>query len=64
MTLLNFNLFFLLKLFFQIAIEYYESIKSERYLIFKNKTQSLLMKPNVVKAMNSAHVQDMKVEQE
>ncbi len=39
---------------YDIAIEYYESIQNERYLILKNKTQSLLLKQNVNKAMHSA----------
>lgn len=34
------------------AIEYYGSIQDNKYLYYKNKTQELLIKPNVVKAMN------------
>ena len=36
------------------GVEYYESIKSEKYLIFKKKMQSLWIKPNVIEAMNRA----------
>lgn len=39
---------------YAIAIEYYESIKSEKYVIFKNKTRSLLLKQNVSLAMDKA----------
>ncbi|KAL4442151.1 hypothetical protein ABPG74_009169 [Tetrahymena malaccensis] len=40
------------------AIEYYESIKSDKYFIFKNKTQSLLLKPNVSSAMIREQMQN------
>lgn len=36
------------------AIEYYETIKSDKYTIFKNKTRSLLLKQNVNLAMDKA----------
>ncbi|KAL4497295.1 hypothetical protein ABPG72_011230 [Tetrahymena utriculariae] len=39
---------------YAIAIEYYESIKSDKYLIFKNKTRSLLLKQNVNMAIDKA----------
>lgn len=45
----------------QTAIEYYETIKSDKYTIFKNKTRSLLLKQNVNLAMDKAQ-QDLKTE--
>ena len=39
------------------GVEYYESIKSNRYLIFQNKMKSLLLKPNVIEALNGFNVQ-------
>lgn len=34
------------------GVEYYESIKSNRYMIFQTKMKNLLMKPNVIEALN------------
>lgn len=33
------------------GVEYYESIKSNRYLIFQDKIKNLLLKPNVIEAL-------------
>lgn len=35
-------------------MEYYESINSDRHLIFLSKTQALLSKANVIHAMNNS----------
>ncbi|EGR34374.1 hypothetical protein IMG5_014170, partial [Ichthyophthirius multifiliis] len=45
------------------AIEYYENMKDEKFIIFKNKITSLLMKQNVNMAMDNAqeqHQQEVK----
>lgn len=36
------------------GVEYYESIKSNRYVIFQEKIKNLLMKPNVLDALNNS----------
>ncbi|CAD8210836.1 unnamed protein product [Paramecium octaurelia] len=40
---------------YRIGVEYFESIKSNKFLIFKNKTQQLLMKGTVNQCMNVAY---------
>jgi len=37
---------------YSIAIEYYESMNDDRYLIFKNKMSSLWLRPNVLQVLN------------
>lgn len=32
---------------YRLGVEYYESIKDDKYLIFKNKSQSLLLRESV-----------------
>jgi len=39
------------------GVEYYESIRSNRYLIFQSKMTNLLLKPNVIEALNRYNVQ-------
>ncbi|KAM3147622.1 hypothetical protein pb186bvf_000429 [Paramecium bursaria] len=39
------------------AVEYFEAIQSNKYLIFKNKTQALLTRKNVALAMKLSQVQ-------
>jgi hypothetical protein len=45
-------------------VEYFEAIQSNKYLVFKNKIQSLLTKKNVVEVMKVRHPsqQQQKVE--
>lgn len=45
------------------GVEYYESIKSNRYLIFQNKMKNLLLKPNVIDALNGFNAQKEQQEQ-
>ncbi|CAK68350.1 unnamed protein product (macronuclear) [Paramecium tetraurelia] len=40
---------------YRIGVEYFESIKSNKFLVFKNKTQQLLMRGNVNQCMNVAY---------
>ena len=40
------------------GVEYYESIKSNRYLIFQEKMKNLLIKPNVLEALNNHNQED------
>ncbi|CAD8196398.1 unnamed protein product [Paramecium pentaurelia] len=40
---------------YRIGVEYFEQIKSNKFLIFKNKTQQLLMKGTVNQCMNIAY---------
>ncbi|CAD8177047.1 unnamed protein product [Paramecium octaurelia] len=49
----------LLQLYSQ-AVEYYSSMKSERYTVFTNKIQTLLMKPYVNKILGSEAKQEQK----
>jgi len=43
----------------KIAIEYFESIKSDKFLIFKNRTQALLMRQTVNQCMHIAYEERM-----
>lgn len=38
----------------KVGVEYYDAMKSDRYLAFKNKLSALWIKPNVIKAINSS----------
>ncbi|CAD8114507.1 unnamed protein product [Paramecium primaurelia] len=40
---------------YRIGVEYFESIKNNKFLIFKNKTQQLLMRGTVNQCMNVAY---------
>ena len=42
------------------AIEYYEGMNDDRYLIFKNKMSSLWLRPNVLQALNSSQKSNQK----
>ncbi|KAM3130227.1 hypothetical protein pb186bvf_017622 [Paramecium bursaria] len=44
---------------YRIGVEYFESIKSDKFLIFKNKTQQLLLKQCVNQCMNDAYQQQV-----